>query len=388
MAPMKIRSIEALRYRPPELPPPAGSRGPSWRETFRAASPMSKYAPKTDHYPTTWENVWVRATAEDGTVGYGATHHGRPIAAIVEDHLAPLLVGEDAMATERLWDLMFRATRAYGSGGLTSFAMSAVDLALWDLKGRLLDRPVYELIGGRVHDSLPAYATGNDVAWAKECGFSAFKLARPFGPYDGPDAIERTADYIASVREVIGDEAELMLDCWMAFDVDFTVHLAERLRPFRMRWLEEYLPWQTLAGGEHLFTRYPFAQVIEARCLDILQPDITWVGGLTETIRICHMAAAANLPVILHGGGLNQWGLHLSVAMPNVPMVEFFVASDPGVPLDEQVASRRDLVWGPAVRAVPKDGRIAPAEGPGFGLEMVDDWFEPYGATPRTTRRS
>jgi len=363
---------------------------------------MSKYDPKTDHYPASWENVWVRATAEDGTVGYGATHHGRPVAAIVEDHLGPLIVGEDALATERCWDLMFRATRAYGSGGLTSYAISAVDLALWDLKGRLLDRPVYELIGGRIHESLPAYATGNDVDWAKECGFSAFKLARPFGPFDGPDAIERSADYVAGVRDVIGEEAELMLDCWMTFDVDFTVRLAERLRPYRMRWLEEYLdpedlaghvavrervPWQTLAGGEHLYTRYPFAQVIAARCLDILQPDITWVGGLTETIRICHMAAAANLPVILHGGGLNQWGLHLSVAMPNVPMVEFFIGSDPGVALEEQIASRRDLIWGPALRAVPRDGRIAPADGPGFGLELDDDWFEPYDTSPRTVRR-
>jgi L-rhamnonate dehydratase len=204
------------------------------------------------------------------------------------------------------------------------------------------------------------------------------------------------------VRDLIGAEAELMLDCWMTFDVDFTVRLAERLRPYRMRWLEEYLdpedlaghvavrervPWQTLAGGEHLYTRYPFAQVIAARCLDILQPDITWVGGLTETIRICHMAAAANLPVILHGGGLNQWGLHLSVAMPNVPMVEFFIGSDPGVALEEQIASRRDLIWGPALRAVPRDGRIAPADGPGFGLELDDDWFEPYDTSPRTVRR-
>lgn len=399
---MRIRSIEALRYRAPELPAAEGARGPSWRETFRAASPMSKYAPKRDHYPPSWENVWVRATAEDGTTGYGATHHGRPVATIVEDHLAPLLVGEDVMATERSWDLMFRSTRAYGSGGLTSFAISAVDLALWDLKGKLLDRPVYELIGGKVHDTLPAYATGNDVAWAKECGFTGFKLARPFGPYDGPDAIERTADYLAEARDIIGPAAELMLDCWMTFDVDFTVRLAERLRPLRMRWLEEHLdpedlaghvevrrrlPWQTLAGGEHLFTRYPFAQVIEARCLDILQPDITWVGGLTETIRICHMAAAANMPVVLHGGGLNQWGLHLSAAMPNVPMVEFFVGTAPGVPLDEQVRTRRDLIWGPALRTVPVDGRIGPADGPGFGLELEDDWFEPWDASPRTTRR-
>ena len=397
---MRIRSIEALRYVPPALPPAAGARRPSWRETFKAASPMSKYAPRSDMYPASWENVWVRVTAEDGTTGYGATHHGRPVATLIEDHLAPLLIGEDPMATERCWDLMFRATRAYGSGGITSYAISAVDLAIWDLKGKLLDRPVYELIGGRVHDDLPAYATGNDVDWALECGFTSFKLARPYGPYD-PDGIERTFDYLAPVRELIGPKADLMLDCWMTFDVDFTVRLAERLRPLGMRWLEEYLdpedvaghaevrrrlPWQTLAGGEHLFTRYPFAQVIADRSLDILQPDITWVGGLTETIRICHLAAAANLPVILHGGGLNQWGLHLSVAMPNVPMVEFFVGSAPGVPLDDQIHSRRDLIWGPAVRAVPVNGRIAPADGPGFGLELEDGWFEPWDASPRSSR--
>ena len=391
---MKIAKVEAMRLQAPAQPVDAG-RGPAWVHTFRSATPMSKYADKSSAIPARWDQVWVKVTAEDGTFGLGSTDYGDPVAAIVAHHLAPLLQGEDCLAIERCWDLMFRATRAYGAQGLTAYAISAVDLALWDLAGKLLDKPVYALLGGKVRDQIPCYVTGNDVDWNLECGFEQFKLARPFGPYDGPRAIDRTEEYIADVRRRIGDQAELMLDCWMAFDVDFTVRLAERLRPYRMRWLEEYLgpedlaghvevrgrlPWQTLASGEHFATRYPYQQYIQARCLDILQADIHWVGGLSECIKIAHLAEAAGLPFLLHTGANDQFGLHFAAACSNMPLVEWFMLTPPGVPLASTVGSdarARHYRW-PAGRTVPQAGFAAPAEGAGFGLNIDESWLVPY----------
>ena len=393
---MKIKSIEAMKLRIPGWDrAQAPGRRPPWTQTFRSANPMSKYPEKTAMVPARWEPVWVKITAEDGTFGLGRTDYGDPVAAIINHHFAPLLQGEDCFAIEKCWDLMFRATRAYGAGGLTSYAISAVDLALWDLSGKLLDKPVYDLIGGKVRDRIPCYVTGNDVDWNIECGFQMFKLSRPFGPFDGVDAIDRTEEYIAGVREQIGPRADLMLDCWMSFDVDFTVRLAERLRPYRMSWLEEYLgpedldghvevrkriPWQTLASGEHFPLRYPFQQYIQARCLDILQADIHWVGGLSECIKIGHLAEAAGLPFFLHTGANDQFGLHLAVATSNMPLVEWFMGTPPGVPLEATIgpdAQAFNYRW-PAGRSVPKDGFAAPVEGAGFGLGIEEAWLAPY----------
>ncbi|MEM2922018.1 MAG: enolase C-terminal domain-like protein, partial [Candidatus Bathyarchaeia archaeon] len=127
--------------------------------------------------------------------------------------------------------------------------------------------------------------------------------------------------------------------------------------------------WVSLASGEHLYTRWPFKQLIDRRCLDILQPDIHWVGGLTECLRICGMAEAAGLTVILHAGGNDPYGLHLTYAMPNTPWAEYAIFSPPDVPLEE--ASRIPL------SPVPKNGYIKPTGDPGFGLRVEEEWLKP-----------
>jgi L-rhamnonate dehydratase len=127
--------------------------------------------------------------------------------------------------------------------------------------------------------------------------------------------------------------------------------------------------WTSLASGEHLYTPWPFRQMIERRCLDILQPDIHWVGGLTACVKIAHMAEAAGLEVILHGGG-SVYGLHFTAAMPNAPWAEFYIGSAPGVPLE---AARRF-----PGSSIPKDGEVRPNDGPGFGVEVKEEWLEPF----------
>jgi L-rhamnonate dehydratase len=385
---MKIVSVQAMRLvRPPHqtTTPP---RRDSWWKHAEVANPMSRYPRLKAHrdlWLPKWEQVWCKVTLEDGTWGLGQTSHGRAVAAVIDEHLGPLLVGEDAMAGERLADMLFRLTKPYGSTGLASYAVSAIDLALWDARGKLLGRPVYALLGGLQKERIPCYCTGNDIDWYQELGFRAFKLACPYGPADGLDGLRRNEEFVARAREQIGDECELMLDCWMAFDVEYTVRLAELLRPYRLAWIEECLipedldghlalrarlPWQTLSTGEHWYTHVPFQWAAAHRAVDILQPDIEWVGGMSTCQKIAAAADAAGLRVILHAGGNTAYGQHFSAASPASPWIECFVGTPPGVPLAEG--------WRLPGQAIPVDGWLTPSDAPGFGLELPESWLAPF----------
>jgi L-rhamnonate dehydratase len=386
---MKITAVEAVRVNLPSRAAGAAARRPGWAEEAEVANPMSRHPAVKRHrslWLPKWEAVWCKVTAEDGTWGLGSTSPGPVAATLIRDHFAPHLVGQNCFATERLYDVMLRMTHPYGATGLASYAVSAVDLALWDLKGKLLGRPVYELLGGPARERQFCYATGNDVDWYQELGYRAFKLACPHGPADGLDGLRRNEALLAATRAQIGDDAELMLDCWMAFDVEFAVRLAETLRPYRLRWMEECLipedlsgheelrkrlPWQTLATGEHWYTPYPFSWAVSHRVADVLQPDINWCGGVTACLRILHAAEAAGLTVILHGGGNTPFGQHFTYAMPGMAWLETFVGSAPGVPLAEA----------PRIpgQAVPENGWLVPNDAPGFGMEIDAAWIEPFG---------
>ena len=216
-------------------------------------------------------------------------------------------------------------------------------------------------------------------------GFRGFKLACPYGPADGWEGIRKNEEFVAKTREQIGDECELMLDCWMAFDVEYTVRLAETLRPYRLKWLEECLmpedldahvalrqrlPWQTLATGEHWYTHVPFQWAVAHKVTDILQPDIQWCGGVSTCQKIAAAADAGGVSVILHGGGNSAFGQHFSIATPAVPWLECFVGTAPGVPLAEG--------WQLPGQATPQDGWLTPNDAPGFGLELPTQWFSPF----------
>jgi L-rhamnonate dehydratase len=382
---MKIKSIRAVLVKRP-APDLAGMRRPGWQDDAEIANPMSRY-PRYKRNRTSWRpalpDVVCVATAEDGSTGYGTTRHGMAVASLINDHLGPLLEGEPCLATERLWDMMFRMASPYSAAGIASYAISAIDLALWDLKGRILRRPVYELLGGPARDTIPCYSTGNDTDWHMELGFAATKLACPYGPADGLSALDRNEELVARTRKLIGDRVELMLDCWMAFDVEFAVRLAERLRPYRLKWIEDCLipedmdgfaemrrrlPWQTLATGEHWYGVLPFMQSATHRLVDILQPDIEWVGGITACMKICHIAEAAGISVMLHAGMTNAYGQHLTFAMPAATWGEYFVHAPPGVPLTRMVTM-------PGT-PVPAGGTIRPSDAPGFGLGVDAAWLE------------
>jgi L-rhamnonate dehydratase len=380
---MKIRSIEAFPIRARTVAAPDNIK--SWAVDAEVAGPMSRYPRFKPHrklWRPTWPDLGCLVTAEDGTCGFGIGRYAGPVNPVINDHFAPLLVGEPALATEKLWDMMSRMTSPYSASGLASYAISAVDLALWDLKGKLLGRPVYELLGGPAREAQFCYATGNDTDWYMELGFKATKLACPFGAAQGLDAINLNEAFVAAAREKIGPKVELMLDCWMAFDVEFAVRMAERLKPYGLKWIEDYLipedmdgfaevrarlPWATLATGEHWYVPQTFSTAVSQRLADILQPDIAWAGGITGLLKICHLAEAAGIPVIPHAGLNMPYGQHFCFAMPNVPWGEFLPQGAPGVPL-------KDSVTIPGM-AVPKDGLLVPSDAPGFGIDVTLDWI-------------
>jgi L-rhamnonate dehydratase len=385
---VKVTKVEAMRLNMPPREQKTPARRDPWAKDAEVANPMSRY-PKVKRHRSLWlprwDQVWCKVTLEDGTWGVGSTGYGRPVAAIIEDHFARHLVGEDAFAHDKLADMLWRLTAPFGPSGLASYAISAVDLALWDAHGKALGQPVYQLLGGPARDRMFCYATGNDVDWYQELGFRAFKLACPYGPADGLDGLKKNEAFVARTREQIGDDCELMLDCWMAFDVEYTVRLAETLRPYRLKWIEEYLhpedfdghiavrerlPWQTLATGEHWYGVRPYQWALRHRAVDILQPDINWVGGATVCQQIASAAAASGVAVMLHGGGNVPFGQHFSYASAAVPWLECFVGTPPGIPLAE--------CWGLPGQAVPKDGWLTPSDAPGFGLELQEEWFTPY----------
>ncbi len=384
---MKIKEIRAAAVSFPEAPGKTRPRRSAWADGAEVANPMSrypKYKPLRRLWMPRWQQVACLVTAEDGTWGLGLTGYSGPVIPIINEHFAPLLVGEDCTATEKLWDMMFRTASPYSAAGLASYAISAVDLALWDLKGKLYVKPVYELLGGPTKDRIACYATGNDTDWHMELGFKATKLACPHGPADGLSGLDRNEELVSTTRELVGPRVEVMLDCWMAFDLEFAVRLAERLRPYNLRWMEDCLipedfqgfkamrqrlPWQTLATGEHWYATQPFMHAASERLVDILQPDIQWVGGVTATVKICHIAEAAGIAVIPHGGMNDAFGQHVCYAMPGIPWGEFFVGTAPGVPLEE--GQRRTPGMG-----VPKEGFVVPGDAPGFGIELTREQIE------------
>lgn len=385
---MTIKSILAFETVPstgPSTPVP-----PFQRDGRDPAGPMEPYLAYRGNRAAAsapWRTVFCVAEAEDGTFGLGMTTYAQPVLAIINEHFAPRLIGENVMATEKCFDMMVRMSAAYGAQGLASYAISAIDLALWDLKGKLLNCPVYELLGGPQKDRIFCYATGFNTEWFRELGFQAYKLPMVYAPVDGLEGLFKTRDMIAESRALVGEEAELMLDCWMALDVEYTVRLAEILKPYGLRWLEDYLlpddmsgfaevrrrlPGQGLATGEHWYLPRPFAQAAEQRLVDIFQPDLKWCGGITACLRICHIAEAAGISVIPHGGMGEPYGQHLSFAMPSIPWGEWYGGGAvPGAPLPKS--------GGLPGTAVPEDGYLIPNDAPGFGIEVDRDWLERAG---------
>src|SRR5712692_7372295 len=231
---MKITGVRLVHTRP-KRPVPAYKPAPgSWSTGgVEVANPMSIYpeykAQRSLFMPApgALEGFTAEIATDKGVKGYG--QGGIAGGQIVEKHLTKLLLGEDPLNVERIWDILWRSTMYYGRKGVVINAISGVDLALWDLMGNALDLPVYKLLGGETKPGgrIPANCTGNDIEQHAEFGYKKLKLAMPHGPADGRDGMRKNAELVKRTRALLGPDGEIMLDCWMAWTERYTIEMAE-----------------------------------------------------------------------------------------------------------------------------------------------------------------
>lgn len=386
---MKIKRIDMVRLDLPQPDISGKARRPSYNQSAFRAFPINKYP----EFPRQLRRIpgevaapfWVRVEAENGQWGLGHSHWGNLVAPLINEHYAPLLTGRDCRAIDHLNDLMWRSSLRFGGTGLTSVARSAIDLALWDLKGKLLDVPVYSLLGGPSRDAVDTYCTSDDLDWALELGFMAFKISNPVHHSEGIAGLDKLEKKVAWARETVGSSAELMLNPVMSFNVEYAIRVFERLKPYGLRWIEEPLmpfdteglkqirnavPTQAVATGEDHHGRHVYRELIEQRAVDFLQPDLRWCGGMTEAVKIHTLAEAAGIATIPHAGASLVFAQHFAFAMPESTVAEFWLHSDPGVPLED---SR--MVPG---MSVPVEGKLVPSAEPGFGLGVEEAHIRPW----------
>ncbi|GAA3107739.1 L-lyxonate dehydratase [Pseudonocardia yunnanensis] len=326
---------------------------------------------------------FVEIETDDGLVGR-AGPVPENVAWLVARDLRPLLIGRDPIAGEKLWDQMHRS-QVHGRQGVPMLAISAVDCALWDLRGKWLGRPVFRLLGGPTRDTVPAYASMlgfsvRDLELVreraieyKERGYRAQKWFFRYGPTSGYEGLHANVDLVRTVREAVGDDYDLMFDCWQSMDVSYVTELASRLAPYRPRWLEEVvMPDRIdgyrrlrdrldipLAGAEHEYTRWGFRRFVDSGALDVVQPDIYWCGGLSETLKIAAYATAHDLVVIPHG---HSAAATLQFSLTQSPM---------HTPYQEDLVKWNGIhQYFLADPVVPVAGMLHPTDHAGIGMEL------------------
>jgi len=311
------------------------------------------------------------------------------IARIIANQFAGILIGENPHAIERIWDKMYRHA-IHGRKGETMMAISNVDLALWDLKGKLLDAPVYELLGGPSRDKIRAYASmlGYSIEpqlaakRAKEIvaqGYTATKWFFRHDPTEGQEGVRKNLELIKTVREAVGPDVEIMFDAWSSWNVPYTQRMAELAAEYRPWWFEEpvmpdMIPQYAelrrtvstvaIAGGEHEYTRWGIKALLDAGAVDILQPDPTWAGGLTEMTKICALASSCGIPVIPHHGGMASTQLIASQTITTCPIQEWLLQH-----------GRRGNVF-LKHKLEPVNGYIKLPKSPGMSMELDEDAIE------------
>lgn len=332
----------------------------------------------------------IEIFTDAGLVGLGnAALSPRVTKSCIDHYLKPILIGADPWDIEFLWQQMYRRTMAFGRKGIGMTAISAVDIALWDLLGKSASQPVYRLLGGRTKKRIPVYASRLysmpldelriEAQRYKDQGYKAMKLRFGWGPVDGAEGMQRNVELVRTVRETVGDGIDVMADAYMGWTLDYAKRMLPLLEPFHLRWLEEpVIPDDTrgykalkaygrvpIAGGEHEFTVFGFRDLLEDNALDIIQFDTNRVGGISQARKITAMAEAFQIPVVPHAGQMHNY--HVVMASLNSPIAEFFPKVD--------VEVGNELFWyifdG---EPVPVDGYIDLDEDtPGLGLTINEE---------------
>lgn len=324
--------------------------------------------PKGTNEPADWRTamaqILVVVESDAGQRGVGVGGGGIAGVHVIDSVLREVVVGHDPRDVAAIWERMYRATHHFGRKGLAVMALSGVDLAIWDLLGKLEGRPVYELLGGLRHERVPAYASlGPLVGDAVERGFRHVKLHLP-AVGDDP---QRIVGLVRAGREQVGPDVALYLDAGARWDWEQASQLVRAFEPYDIGWLEEPLLADDLdghrrlgeltsipiAGGEHEYTLWGYRELLEKRALAVWQPDACWVGGMTVLRQIFALGQEHGIWVVPHRGS-EAWGLHAILALADRPLAE---------------GGRPWVTW---VRGAPPivDGMIGAPSGPGFGVSF------------------
>lgn len=333
----------------------------AWNEGVsraRVALPLDIY-PDVEHpYPpnkrdSEMKAIHVEVLTDENVSGlFGAIDPRQ--AYIIATQLRPLLLGQDALATELLFDLMLRLDR-HGRSGVFMTAISAIDCALWDLRGKAWGQPVYRLLGGPTRERVPAYASmlGHSVepdeaargaADFQAQGFPAQKWFFPNGPGAGQAGLERNIALAQALRAAVGPHYPLMFDAFTSWTLPYARKMLQALEPLNPTWMEEPIPPERvsefrqlrrasrvpIATGEHVYTRWQTKELLVNEAVDVLQNDPDWTGGISELVKICALASAFEVPVIAHGHSLLA-ALHVAASQSPVavPWVEYLVYHQP-----------------------------------------------------------
>ena len=345
----------------------------------------------------TWLVV-VELEDVDGVVGVGTAGFGNPATVDVLRQLEPFVVGRAPSEVGHVWESMYRATLNVGRRGLVLHAISAIDIALWDLFGKQLGVPVYALLGGKLRPSLPAYASWlyatedldalatEAAGWAAE-GFCAVKQRLPNGPLEGKEGIRRNVELVRTVVDAVGPGVDVMADAYMSWDAGYAIRCIQAIEDegIRLRWLEEpVIPDDVpglarirasvatpIAAGEHEATRYGFRDLVEAGAVDVLQPDVNRLGGITEARRVWALGETFGLDVIPHLGFAHN--AHLAITSLATPLLEYM----PPPPSSDE-ADEDQICW----VAFPDEpraehGSVTLSGRPGLGVTADRSVLEP-----------
>jgi L-alanine-DL-glutamate epimerase-like enolase superfamily enzyme len=337
----------------------------------------------------------VEVFTDDGHVGIGnAALAPRLTKQAIDLYLGPLLIGADPFDVEFLWQHMYRRTVAWGRKGVGMTAISAIDIAIWDILGKAAKQPVFKLLGGRTKRRIPVYASrlysqpldtlAAETQKYRDEGYKAMKMRFGWGPADGAAGMQRNVELVRTVRDVAGDEIDIMADAYMGWNLDYARRMIPLLERYNLRWLEEpvipddiqgYVALKSLgripiAGGEHAFTQYEVRDLLEQRAVDYVQIDTNRVGGITQARKISALAESFAVPVVPHAGQMHNY--HIVMASLNSPMAEFFP------PVDVEVGN--ELFW------YIFDGEPTPANGfidlsdnvPGLGLTIKEQALDRF----------
>lgn len=272
----------------------------------------------------------LKITSDSGHIGWGEGYGPAPVIRAGIEHLTPYVLGRDPLETETIWSTMYRRTLDFARSGVLVSAMSAIDVALWDLKGKILEQPVYTLLGGKKRDHVVPYATGMyftqrehlgaelalEAKKYADLGYRAMKMKVGLG-------IEEDIEHVKTVRTAIGPDVRLMIDANHAYGLREAVQLAKAVEPYQIDWFEEPISPEyydqyaelraktsiPIAGGECEYLRFGFQRLLQSRSVDIVQPDICATGGLTEAKRIATLASVYGVEVVPH-----TWGTGIAIA--------------------------------------------------------------------------